>query len=74
MFSYYDTEFQPEMKRAEVERDLAASALVVDAGRGQRRSMRERLAATLIALATLLSPARDGAVPTDRAARPLSWS
>ena len=56
MFSYYDTEFQPEMKQAEVERGLATGVLVHEAVKGARPPVRERMAATLVALAQRLAP------------------
>ena len=57
MFSYYDTEFQPELKQAEVERCLARSVLVHEAVKGARPPVRERMAAALVALAQRIAPA-----------------
>ena len=74
MFSYYDTEFQPELKQAEVERGLARGVLVHEAVKGARPPVRERMALALVALAEWLTPAGEGAVPTDRPVRPLTWS
>lgn len=74
MFSVYETEVQPEMRQAEVERDLAGSALVEGAVRVRHAPVRERMALALVALAEWLTLAGEGAVPTDRPVRPLTWS
>ncbi len=56
MQGYYDTEFQPELKRADVERELAKAARLGEAATTQHSPWRESLAAALIALAAWLAP------------------
>ena len=59
MFSYYDTEFQPELKQAEVDRGLARGALADEA--------------VTVALAARLAPAGGAAPLPGRATRPTAW-
>ena len=61
MQGYYDTEFQPETKRADVERELARVALVDAVGAVRRSGFREQMAVALLAVAARLAPpARHG--------------
>ena len=68
MQGYYDTEFQPELKRAEVERELAKAARLDQAATIRHSPWRERLAAALIALAARLAPSPGEAFAANRPA------
>ena len=68
MQGYYDTEFQPDLKRADVERELAKAARLDQAATTRHRPWRERLAATLIALAAQLAPSAGEALVANRPA------
>ena len=68
MQGYYDTEFQPELKRADVERELAKAARLDQAATIKHRPGRERLAAAMIALAARLAPWAGEALVANRPA------
>ena len=68
MQGYYDTEFQPELKRADVERELAKAAILDEAVPTRSSPWRERLASSLIALATRLAPSPDTTLVANRRA------
>ncbi len=68
MQGYYDTEFQPELKRADVERELAKAARLDQAATIRHSPWRERLASTLIALAARLAPSAGEALVANRPA------
>ena len=68
MQGYYDTEFQPELKRADVERELAKATWLDEAATIKHSPWRERLAAALIALAARLAPPAGEALVANRPA------
>ncbi len=59
MQGYYDTEFQPELKRADVERELAKAARLDGAVTIRSRLWWEHIAALGALTAGLTRPARD---------------
>ena len=73
MFSYYDTEFQPELRQADVERGLARARAETQATLARPRPVHERVAAALIALAAQLTRAVEGEPLPSQAARPTAW-
>ena len=73
MFSYYDTEFQPELRRADVERELARGRVHTQAAPSRPRPRRERVAAALLALAAWLAPVRESATLPGQVVRPSVW-
>ena len=73
MFSYYDSEFQPEMRRADVERELATRRVHTQAAPSRPRPRRERVAAALLALAAWLAPVRASATLPVQATCPSVW-
>ena len=73
MFSYYDSEFQPEMRRADVERELARGRVHTHAAPSRPRPGRERVAAALLAGAAWLAPVRASATLPVQATCPSAW-
>ncbi len=73
MFSYYYTEFQPGLRQAEVEWGLAGGALADAAVTVGRPSVRERMAAALVALAARLAPTGGVTTLPSRATRLTAW-
>ena len=73
MFSYYDTEFQPELRRAAVEWELARGRGHTQAALSRPCPGRERVAAALLALAAWLAPVRASAPLPGQATCPSAW-
>ena len=73
MFSSYDTEFQPELRRADVERRLARERAETQVPLARPRPVHERGAAALIALAARLIPRVEGEPLLSQATRPTAW-
>ena len=73
MFSYYDTEFQPEARQADVERELARGWMPGRAAQDRPRPVRDRVAAALLWLAVWLAPVPGSATLPSQAILPCVW-